>query len=263
MGLGETAKASESYQEALGLLKELDQEGVRIVIDAQAGLASAALAQGDLNGAIEYVEIAMSRIPAGELDPNEASEAGYHPIQVYMNCYRVLNAAHKKGAFWLLERAVSCLRVRIAQISDPEHRRATLEDIPLHAEIIAAYQDLEAHPNRGLVGEITHLKVQLPRLDVPLGRALTPEDYTTVVWMLVAPEDALAVGKVALRRGRILRLLSQAEAQGAAPRDADLADALGVGLATIRRDMAALREEGHSITTRWRRAANGEGQSQS
>jgi predicted DNA-binding transcriptional regulator YafY len=36
------------------------------------------------------------------------------------------------------------------------------------------------------------------------------------------------------------------------PRDEDLARALGVGLRTLRRDMAALRAAGHDLPTRGR-----------
>ncbi|HIC88611.1 MAG TPA: HTH domain-containing protein [Anaerolineae bacterium] len=47
-----------------------------------------------------------------------------------------------------------------------------------------------------------------------------------------------------MRHHRLARLLREAEAQGAHPRHTDLAQALGVSVSTVRRDMAALRREG-------------------
>jgi len=50
-------------------------------------------------------------------------------------------------------------------------------------------------------------------------------------------------GPVGLRRARILRLLAEADAQGARPREQDLARVLGVSVRTIRADIAALRAQ--------------------
>jgi biotin operon repressor len=48
------------------------------------------------------------------------------------------------------------------------------------------------------------------------------------------------------------RLLAEAEAQGAAPTDDDLARALGISRRTVLRDMEALREAGVTFPTRRR-----------
>jgi predicted DNA-binding transcriptional regulator YafY len=53
---------------------------------------------------------------------------------------------------------------------------------------------------------------------------------------------------VASRQARILRLLAEAQAQGASPTEADLACALGVSERTIKRDIAALWQEGGKNT---------------
>ncbi|MGD8968231.1 MAG: DUF1670 domain-containing protein, partial [Anaerolineae bacterium] len=64
------------------------------------------------------------------------------------------------------------------------------------------------------------------------------------------PEDEKIPGKIARRRGRILRLLREAAEQSAAPTVADLADALETSARTIKRDLAALRTQGHDVRTR-------------
>jgi DNA-binding SARP family transcriptional activator/biotin operon repressor len=101
--------------------------------------------------------------------------------------------------------------------------------------------------------ETSQVTVRLPRADAPTGRPLRDDEYVTVTWTVDAPEDAALHGKVARRRQRILRLLAEAQTQGATPRDQDLAAVLGVSLSALRRDMAALRAEGHDLLTRWRK----------
>ena len=79
---------------------------------------------------------------------------------------------------------------------------------------------------------------------------------------LAVPEDDEVSGKawpeqsrrVARRRHRLLRLLREAREQGAAPTLDDLAAALEVSRATIKRDLAALRQAGHEAQTRGSRS---------
>ena len=71
---------------------------------------------------------------------------------------------------------------------------------------------------------------------------------------LDAPADADIPGKVDRRRHRLLRLLREASEQAAAPAVKHLAQALGVGERTIRRDLAALRAQGHDVRTRGARS---------
>ena len=52
------------------------------------------------------------------------------------------------------------------------------------------------------------------------------------------------------RRQRLQRLLAEADAQGGAPTVDDLAGALEASVATIRRDLAALRRSGQPAPTR-------------
>lgn len=98
--------------------------------------------------------------------------------------------------------------------------------------------------------------VMLARAGALLGRRLTAADRVRVRWTIDAGAEDAALRRtgttVALRHHRIRRLLAEAAAQGAAPTDQDLADALGVARRTIETDMATLRREGIPIETRRR-----------
>lgn len=101
------------------------------------------------------------------------------------------------------------------------------------------------------------IAVELARLDAPLGRPLAPRERVLVQWTIHAGADdtrfARMHGKIALRHARIVRLLAEAQAQGAAPTDRDLAQALQVSQRTIIADIALLRAQGIACTTRRRK----------
>ncbi|MDH7486597.1 MAG: tetratricopeptide repeat protein [Anaerolineae bacterium] len=98
------------------------------------------------------------------------------------------------------------------------------------------------------------VKVRLPRAGVPTGRPLREDEWVTVAWTLAAPTDDAIAGKTPRRQHRLLRLLREAEAQGAAPTVDDLAAALQVSRATLKRDLATLRATGQAAHTRGSRS---------
>jgi DNA-binding transcriptional ArsR family regulator len=100
------------------------------------------------------------------------------------------------------------------------------------------------------------ISTRLPLASAPTGRPLATDEWVEVTWTLAAPEDDARPGKVARRQHRLLRLLSEASAQGAAPTVTDLAQALGVSRATIKRDLAALRRAGQAARTRGGRGSS-------
>jgi len=119
----------------------------------------------------------------------------------------------------------------------------------------------------GMAGDLTWLEaevtallqpgrvsVRLPAAGAPTGRPLREDEWVEVVWTVAALEDETIAGKVARRRHRLLRLLREAKEQGAAPTVDDLAAALEVSRATIKRDLAALRRAGHEVRTRGSRS---------
>jgi DNA-binding SARP family transcriptional activator/tetratricopeptide (TPR) repeat protein len=94
------------------------------------------------------------------------------------------------------------------------------------------------------------ITVRLPSRSAPIGRPLKDGEFVTVSWTISAPEDGAIAKRTDRRQFRLLRLLREADEQGAAPTLDDLAAALDASQPTIKRDLAALRLSGHEVRTR-------------
>jgi hypothetical protein len=98
----------------------------------------------------------------------------------------------------------------------------------------------------------------------PHGIPLRQTELVDVTWTLDAGEEDLEVlrkhGHVALRRVRLLRLVEEALDQSGEPTQEDLARVLGVGVRTIRSDIAALKANGINVVTRGKLRGAGRGQ---
>jgi len=122
--------------------------------------------------------------------------------------------------------------------------------IALQKHLQQAIQSLPAIPAALLPGQQRAL---LARRGAPRGRPLRPEELVEVVWTVDEPEEreiGRASNKATTRQARLLRLCSEAAAQGAEPTVGDLAEALGVTPRTVDRDIAALRAAGAGLVTR-------------
>jgi hypothetical protein len=171
------------------------------------------------------------------------------PQRVYYNHYLVANATHRwAAARSALEEAGRILDESAQRIDDPALREQFRTGQRVRRDIITA---LAAQPPQG------HLAVGLARADVPSQRPPTPKEIVSLIWTVDAGDADVAIakneGKVALRRHRLLRLLSEAQTAGALATFADLAGALDVSDRTIRNDLAALRRQGHTVRTRGRK----------
>lgn len=93
-------------------------------------------------------------------------------------------------------------------------------------------------------------EVQLPRYDAPLRRALQPEECVCVTWTPTAVGLEPELEAIPLRHVRIRRMLTEAAVQGASPTVNDLAGGLQVSPATLKSDLATLRQEGWPAFTR-------------
>lgn len=109
------------------------------------------------------------------------------------------------------------------------------------------------------------MRVVLARRDASHGRSLKVTATKEVVWTVHDGQEDDEVGQrhgaQALRRQRIQRLLGEAVAQGAGASQEDLARVLNVSVRTIKRDCAALQEEGVYLPTRGHLQGIGRGQS--
>ena len=119
------------------------------------------------------------------------------------------------------------LHGQAATLSDPARRKDFLNRVPVNRAVLAAWE--QSHPIR--------------QGTVVLPSGSRTGEWVTVTWTLESPEDAQISDKVERRRKRLERLLSESRAQGASPTAQHLADALGVGLRTLERDLAGLKAD--------------------
>jgi predicted ATPase/class 3 adenylate cyclase len=123
---GKTEEAAEQFQQALVISKELNQHG--IMLEALAGLANVAFIDNDLLKAHEFVEEILLH------NPRETRR----PLRIYLICYKIFYACQDQRAAAILDEALALLQELAARIGAPEVRRAFVEDVPEHRELLAA-----------------------------------------------------------------------------------------------------------------------------
>jgi tetratricopeptide (TPR) repeat protein len=276
-GLGKLAAAQAAAEEARHLLRQVSNYRLEIValsllarvaldchdpIQAHSWLQEmAAVAQdyqqSTMNWNGWHAQIALVYLHLGQLD-----QAREHAVQaiatldelkektpfidVHFACYQVVAAAEgSQAAQAHLEAAFSQLTQKAERIDDPEMHRSFLENIPLHRDIVRAHETGRPPPIRK--------RVQLPSATAPIGRPLRDDEHVEVLWTIFAPDDGEVGDRIAARRRRLRRLVEEAAAQGASSTVAVLADALDVSARTVKRDLAALRDTGHTVHTRGER----------
>jgi tetratricopeptide (TPR) repeat protein len=131
--LGQPAQAAQEFQEALTIRRELSP-GSGAAIDDLAGLALAALAQGESAEAGRLAGECLTWLEAHGLGGMES------PAQVYLACFRALQDSDPPQAARALDQGYQHLTQLAAAIADPELSRAVLEDVPIHRELITAWQ---------------------------------------------------------------------------------------------------------------------------
>ncbi len=143
------------------------------------------------------------------------------------------------AAYESLVEANRRLSARLTGLSDTDAARA-VQEVPIQRELNEAWQ--AAKPR--------HAVVTLSAADAPTGRPPRAEELVEVTWTVGHALD-IQVPAGPKRRGRqLLRMLDEALVQNARPTVDDLAGAIGVSAATIRRDLATLRAAGHDVRTR-------------
>ncbi len=215
--------------EAQGICQELDLADWAFNMLALRGLVL--LAQGQPEAALAATTEAVAHVTP------DMAEA----YQIFFWHYRVLAALGQKDqARDAIQRAYQCLSEALKDFS-PDARARSLEQIGEHRAIVAA----------GEASRPRQVSVCLPHINAPIaGRTLCDDEWINVVWTIAAPEDGEIADKVARRRHQLLRLLREAAEQSASPTIETLSTALEVAPRTIKRDLAALRAQGHDVHTR-------------
>ncbi|OIO93378.1 MAG: hypothetical protein AUK03_08290 [Anaerolineae bacterium CG2_30_64_16] len=204
---------------------QLAERSVDLLIDK----ARILLALGQLDATLEAVTQAMAALKPGV-------EQAYLAPFIH---FRILRALGKNDAAGAALAQAHQLLMTFLQGLSPDQQRVSMAHVPAHREILAAWQ--AGRPQ---------LPRLLPRAGVPTGRPLREDEWVEVTWKVSAAEDNVIFGKTARRQHRLRRLLREAAAQAAAPTVDDLAAALEVSRATIKRDLAELRGAGQAVRTR-------------
>ena len=208
------------YTRALEIRRQIGQSA--LTVDTLAGLARACLQLGQFQQARAYIIEALDWI----------AEHGTFAVGdiclVYLAAFHTFTAAGElERARQIIQTAYDELMARAATLPDEKARLIFLSNAPQHNQIIDDYR-----------------KSLSRRVAVRLPRAGSVEGMVEVTWTPSAPEDDAISEKVARRRHRLARLLREAREQGGVPTYQHLAEALGVGLRTIERDMAELKKKG-------------------
>lgn len=143
-------------------------------------------------------------------------------------------------------------------------RREFNFSLRLARDVLNAAQELllgQASPERVRPGQVRRV---VASLKAPFGPPLAETSKLEITLTVDSGIDDATVmaeqGREALRRGRILRLIDEALDQGGVLTQEDLAQVLGVGARTIRRDVRALKEAGELLHTRGQLKGVGRGQ---
>jgi hypothetical protein len=114
--------------------------------DASAGLARVALARGDVGAAVAALKPLLA-LGTHTGAPDGSLEGMEFPRLVEWTCYRVLEKAggrdDARAGAWL-RRAHEALQAQAATIADADLRTGFLRNIPVHREIVAAWQSRES-----------------------------------------------------------------------------------------------------------------------
>ncbi|MDY7041952.1 MAG: DUF1670 domain-containing protein, partial [Chloroflexota bacterium] len=224
---GQYDVALDTFRRAYELHEQLGELGVLPELLAYQGLAYLGL--GRPHRALDFTRRAVLALAQGEVSDEAISEIYY--------AHAMALAAHdeQSQAHAYFTRSYQNLLVVAAQLEDEPARHAFFHHNPttrrLMQEVYA--RGIAPAPESGVISR------QLPSFH---GRY-----PTQVTWTVDAgPADVAlkqARGAIALRRARLSRLIREAQAQGANPTNAQLAEILGVSARTVQRDLAALRQQ--------------------
>ena len=131
-GLNQLTAAANAYQQSMQIYHAIAIPP--LAVEAQAGLVRIALAQGDL-AQVETLTTSIVRVLA------EHPRAGLHePFLIYLTCYQGLTAIQHPQAATVLQAGYDLLQTYADHIADRALRRSFLENVAVHRELIATYE---------------------------------------------------------------------------------------------------------------------------
>ncbi|OGB06820.1 MAG: hypothetical protein A3E25_09725 [Burkholderiales bacterium RIFCSPHIGHO2_12_FULL_69_20] len=129
-GLGHADEAREAYAHSRERLLELDLP--HLALEADAGLALVALAEGDVGAALAHLEALLAALARGD-----ALDGCEHPLWMRLTAVQVLRQAGDGRAAAQLAEAQSALQTQADAISDAAARQRFLQQVPHHRQILA------------------------------------------------------------------------------------------------------------------------------
>jgi DNA-binding SARP family transcriptional activator/tetratricopeptide (TPR) repeat protein len=213
-----------------------------------AGTAASRLGLNDVQASLTSLQ-ALIALNGGELAEARAladraveqlEDGSERPYVVWYRRYVVATASGEAGvARTSLGTAADLLDAALASL-DAATRDRAMTRVPEHKAIADALERTEEKV----------ITVMLASVEAPTGRPLRDDEWIEVRWRVSEPSDMVIVSVSERRRARIIRLLGEAEEQGASARVVDLAHALEVSVATVRRDLTVLRASNIEVGTR-------------
>ncbi len=225
---GEPAAAARLARQAAEVIHQHQLTGR--IVEVQTLIARLLLSAGDVEGALEASELAVAPTLRG----------GRSYLAQLVRHDALLAAGDRAAARQALQTGATTLREMLAGL--PPDLRQRAEGLEPHARLLALEAELAP---RQIVREVA-------AAGAPSGRALRAQERVEVR-VTLDPADVPA-DPVERRRAVLAEVVTQVGAQGGAATVADLAAMLEVSSATVRRDLAALRDRGESIVTRGHRA---------
>lgn len=226
---GQDAAAISFLQQSDEILR---QAGIEEYAAAACSFRAWSLARlGQVDEALALSETAVAYV--------QTHEGGAYIFDIFNHRRLILQMAGQPTGE-LVTAVHALLEARAAALSDAADRERFRTGLPAVRDLYAAYAAQRGQP----------CTVVLPRVDAVGGRPLRPDEQIAIIWTPHHPDDEAIAHKGPRRQQQILRLLTEAANQGAAPTIAHLAEAVAVSPGTIKRDLAALRRDGHNVHTR-------------
>lgn len=141
LDLGDLDEAAVAFQKALEVRLDLGEQN--LAAETKSYLALVALGRGDRAQAKVYADQVLVYLEGQSL------EGVQDVFRAYLNCYRVLRALDDPRAPDLLAETYAVLQEQACKISDSDSRRAFLENVAVHREILRLW-----HANQRGSGEI-------------------------------------------------------------------------------------------------------------